>query len=64
MTQSEEKLDTVQSLAKFLQVSTACIRKHTRTTNIPFLRIGRVVRFDRQSVLTWFQKQNESLREA
>jgi excisionase family DNA binding protein len=46
-----EFLDTAQSLAKFLNVSTAYIRKLTRLNKLPVVRIGRAVRFDRAAVL-------------
>ena len=46
-------LDTAQELAAFFRISLASIRKWTRTTNIPIIRCGRAVRFDRQAVLTW-----------
>ena len=50
-----DSLDTAPSLAKFLNVSVACIRKYTRTTDMPVVRIGAAVRYDRMSVLTWLQ---------
>jgi excisionase family DNA binding protein len=48
-------LDTAESLADFLRLSVACIRKWTRTTDIPHLRCGRAVRFDRMEVLAWLK---------
>lgn len=50
---STASLDTAQSLAKFLNISTAYVRKLTRTTNIPVTRIGHAVRYDRAAVLAW-----------
>jgi excisionase family DNA binding protein len=46
-----QSLDTAQSLAKFLNVSTAYIRKLTRLNKLPVIRIGRAVRFDRAAIL-------------
>ena len=44
-------LETAASLALFLNCSVAKIRKDTRLKRIPFLRVGRAVRFDRSAVL-------------
>ena len=56
---SGQVLDTAEDLAKFLQVSLASVRKWTRMTDIPRVRIGRAVRFDRTAVLEWQEaKQN------
>jgi hypothetical protein len=55
-------LDTAFSLAKFLNVSVACIRKHTRLTDMPVVRIGHAVRYDRQAVLAWLQQRDGGQR--
>ena len=49
---SESQLDTAESLAKFLNISVAYVRKLTRLNKLPVVRIGRAVRFDRASVLS------------
>lgn len=54
-----EKLDTAQSLADFLNISKACIRKYTRLTDIPRVNIGHAVRYNRQAVLTWLQQRQQ-----
>jgi excisionase family DNA binding protein len=58
-------LDTASDLAKFLNVSTASVRRWERETDMPRVRIGRVVRFDRSAVLAWQhanqQRNNEKL---
>lgn len=48
------RLDTVDNLADFLQLSVSRVRKLARK-GLPFIRIGRSVRFDRQAVLAWLQ---------
>lgn len=46
------RLDTVDDLADFLQLSVSQVRKLARK-DLPLIRIGRSVRFDRQAVLKW-----------
>jgi excisionase family DNA binding protein len=55
--ESHEQLDTAQSLARFFNLSVACIRKWTRTTDIPVVRAGRAVRYDRTEVLAWLRSR-------
>ena len=52
-------LDTSKTLADFLNVSNAQIRKMCRTTNIPVIRVGCSVRFDREAVLEWLKKKGK-----
>jgi excisionase family DNA binding protein len=47
------QLDRAQTLAEFLAVSVAAVRKWTRTTDMPRVKIGRAVRYDRSAVLAW-----------
>jgi excisionase family DNA binding protein len=49
------ELDTARELAKFFKVSLAAVRKWTRTTDIPRIKAGRAVRYDRVAVLEWLQ---------
>lgn len=60
MQTSSHAFDTAQELAKFLNTSTSHIRKLTRTTDIPRLRIGRrAIRFDRKAVLQWIDERTK-----
>ena len=49
------QIDTPPELAKFLKISLALVRKWTRLTDIPHIKVGRVVRFDRNEVLAWLK---------
>lgn len=55
----QQQLDSAKSLATFLGVSLAKIRKDTRLTNMPRVKMGRTVRYDRDEVLTWLRKGNQ-----
>jgi excisionase family DNA binding protein len=50
-----QELDTARDLAKFLKLSLAAVRKWTRTTDIPHIKAGRAVRYDRAAVLNWLR---------
>jgi len=52
-------LDTAETLAKFLNVSVACVRKYTRLSDMPRVRIGHAVRFDRAEVLAWLKERQQ-----
>ena len=56
---SSDCLDTAKSLAKFLNVSTACVRKMTRLSGIPTVRIGSAVRYNRGEVLAWLAERQK-----
>lgn len=58
---SVERLDTAQSLAKFLNISVAAIRKWTRTCKLPVVHIGRAVRFDHAVILRALQNKQQAL---
>ena len=44
---------TVSELASLLQVPVSWIYERTRTGQIPHLRLGKYVRFERDTVLEW-----------
>ena len=50
-TESALKLDTKQSLAEFLDVTTRTLDNWIAAKKIPVIRLGRVVRFRRERVL-------------
>lgn len=53
-------LDTAKTLAEFMGVSVAKIRKDTRLTDMPRVKIGSAVRYDRGEVLGWLRaKQHD-----
>lgn len=59
MVATSQKLFTAKELAGYLNISLAYIRKLTRTSDIPRLRLGRTVRFDPEEVLAWFRAQQQ-----
>ena len=52
----DEKLLTKQELAQFLNVSIKMIDRKVSLNEIPFLKIGRLVRFSKREVLSWAQE--------
>lgn len=55
------QLDTAHGLADALSVSVALIRKLTRLTDLPRIKIGRSVRYDRGAVMKWLQERQEQM---
>lgn len=52
----EEKLLTKQELAQFLNVSIKMIDRKVSMNEIPFLKIGRLVRFSKKKILSWAEE--------
>lgn len=53
----EEGLLTKKEIAKFLKVSEPTIDRW-RKKGMPFIKTGKLVRFNREEVLKWFEKNN------
>lgn len=54
---SREKLLTIAETAELLQMSTSWIYKQTCARSIPFVKIGRSVRFDPARLREWLAKR-------
>lgn len=52
----DEPLLTKRELAQFLNVSIKMIDRKVSMSEIPFLKIGRLVRFSKREVLSWAQE--------
>lgn len=50
---SEDKLLTKKELAEFLCVSIKMIDRKVHMNEIPFFKVGRLVRFSKASILSW-----------
>ena len=50
-----DPLLTVGQLSKYLQVKESTIRDWCHTQFIPFIKVGRLVRFREKDVLKWLQ---------
>jgi excisionase family DNA binding protein len=55
---SEEKLLTKEDIANYLNVSIKKIDRLVSMEEIPFLKIGRNVRFSKTRVLAWIKENN------
>ena len=54
----DELLD-VKRLSDWLKVKPSWIYEKTRTGEIPFLKVGKYLRFDKSAVWDWLKKRNE-----
>ena len=52
----DDKLLTKKEIANFLNVSTKMIDRKVHMNEIPFLKIGRLVRFSKRRVLAWAEE--------
>lgn len=51
--QKSERLLTKKELAEFLNVSIKMIDRKVHMNEIPHLKVGRLVRFNKRSILAW-----------
>lgn len=54
----DESLLTKQEIANFLNISIKMIDRKVSMNEIPFLKIGKLVRFDKETVLRWAHENN------
>lgn len=50
---------TTEDVAKMLRVSKPTVRKAVEQQGLPAIRLGRVVRFERQAVEAWLAEQQK-----
>ena len=55
---SNDKLLTIKDLAEFLQLNEQTVYRNFEKWNIPYLKLGRAIRFDINQVQTWVQKNS------
>lgn len=53
-----EKLLTSEQLAEMLQVKLSTIYQWTHTGFVPFIKVGRLIRFRESDVVKWLEKRN------
>lgn len=57
-----QKLWTPKDLADYLSVKESVIKYWVRNHEIPFVRIGRQTRFDRDNILEWIAAKGNAQR--
>lgn len=53
------KILTPTELCQFLNLKTSMMRSLVFSKRIPFIKIGRLIRFDRDEILKWIEKNKE-----
>ena len=56
-----DKLINVEDVAEILGVSKATVNKMMKERGMPHLKVGKLVRFDRDDVLVWMKTFSRSL---
>jgi excisionase family DNA binding protein len=54
---SGDRLLTAAEVAELLAVPTSWVREQSREGDLPCLRLGRYVRYEREEVLAWLEDQ-------
>lgn len=60
MTVETDKLWTIEDLAAFAQVKPSVVKYWLRTIDIPYLKIGRQIRFEAPAIKQWVKRKSIS----
>jgi excisionase family DNA binding protein len=52
---------TERELSQVLKCSVAALRTWRRKNGLPFIKLGRLVRYELRAVLAWFESQKPSV---
>jgi excisionase family DNA binding protein len=55
-----DRLLTAGEVARFLAVPESWVREHSRSGDLPCLRLGRYVRYEKERILAWVDAQSDS----
>jgi excisionase family DNA binding protein len=56
----EDDIMTLEEAAAFLKVTRRMLYDRVQRRAIPFLRVGKLLRFEKQALLEWSRKQSHS----
>jgi len=56
MKKQNEKLLTIEDVAKFLQVKPSVIKYWINSRDIPFIKLGKYYRFESKEICTWINE--------
>jgi excisionase family DNA binding protein len=51
---------TVEDVAKFLKISKSYAYKLAESGKIPYVKLGKSLRFDKEDVIRWFEEQKKT----
>lgn len=57
MKPNEQRLWTVENLAEYLQVKPSVIKYWLYNTDIPYIKLGRIIRFERKDIEEWIDER-------
>ncbi len=50
---------TIENVAEFCQVKTSVVKYWLKNTDIPYIKIGKKVRFDPKDIKSWISEQKQ-----
>lgn len=57
--QNEPKLMNIDEAASYLSIKTSRLYTATRRRELPFMKVGRLVRFEKEHLDKWITEQHE-----
>ncbi len=61
--QNEPKLMNIEEAASYLRIKKSRIYTATRRRELPFMKVGRLVRFEREHLDQWIKDQHNEVRD-
>ena len=55
----EREIWTVEDVARFLKISKSYAYKLAELGKIPYVKLGKSLRFDKEDVIRWFEEQKK-----
>ncbi len=55
----EDKLLTVDDLSSFLKISKKSIYQNYKNWGIPYIKMGKIIRFDENSIKLWLSSRSK-----
>ena len=55
----EKEIWTVEEVSRFLKISTSYAYKLAESGKIPYVKLGKSLRFDKEDVILWFEEQKQ-----
>ncbi len=60
MNKHNEKLLTIEDVAEFLQVKPSVVKYWIYNRDIPFIKLGRYIRFDHNEIKCWIEENKSN----
>ena len=54
-----DRLWTIEDVAEFCQVKTSVVKYWLKNTDVPYMKLGKSIRFDQKDIKSWISGQKQ-----